>query len=359
MKKNFILMILILVVLTGIAGSQSSQIYSKFLNITASENKTVQIILDNTESITSLSINGSYYEGTKGLASIEYLNESYVIVAINSSPNIDSCRSYTETGASNGSKNIGIEIAYGNDENYDVDNDGISNSQGIIDITAKNTSFDWSVNYDYVCTRWNINNNFICYGSEECCNVVSLDSQGIWNDSLYVNYGLYGLQSHSKILGQVIYANYSLNISNPYQDVHYSNFGCVDTEFLNISIPYEMTCTDTCSIDFETNHYPLSFDIDSGQMLVEYVEYIAGQDNIASLLSHADSCTANISLYLVSETPQCGSNIQISLNDTAPGCDAGTCWGGYTKANLTLPTNLTAVLPDTLNQTLDQFQPND
>ena len=122
-------MILILVVLTGIAGSQSSPIYSKFLNITASENKTVQIILDNTESITSLSINGSYYEGTKGLASIEYLNESYVIVAINSSPNIDSCRSYTETGASNGSKNIGIEIAYGNDENYDVDNDGISNSQ--------------------------------------------------------------------------------------------------------------------------------------------------------------------------------------------------------------------------------------
>ena len=359
MKKNFILMILILVVLTGIAGSQSSPIYSKFLNITASENKTVQIILDNTESITSLSINGSYYEGTKGLASIEYLNESYVIVAINSSPNIDSCQSYTETGASNGSKNIGIEIAYGNDENYDVDNDGISNSQGIIDITAKNTSFDWSVNYDYVCTRWNINNNFICYGSEECCNVVSLDSQGIWNDSLYVNYGLYGLPSHSKILGQVIYANYSLNISNPYQDVHYSNFGCVDVKFENVSIPYESVCTDTCSVNFDTNVYPLDLKVEEGQLHVDYLVYNLQEDAPRSLLSHADSCTANITLHSLTTSPKCGNNIIIGLNDTAPGCDAGTCWGGYTKANLTLPTNLTVVLPDTLNQTLDPFVPND
>ena len=51
---------------------------------------------------------------------------------------------------------IWIELEYGNNPNYDPDNDGIETMNGVIDFTVEDSFFNSTLNETNLCTRWEV-----------------------------------------------------------------------------------------------------------------------------------------------------------------------------------------------------------
>jgi hypothetical protein len=138
------------------------------------------------------------------------------------------------TISSESDKQIKINLEFSNSTNYDLDNDGITTTKDIVDITVENTEFNWELNKDNLLTKWKISNKDttqnICYGNKEGCSFINIpQSSENWDDILYVNYGKDGAIYDNIITSQVIY--YDIDLSVPYSDIYYSKEDSKEVKF--------------------------------------------------------------------------------------------------------------------------------
>jgi hypothetical protein len=108
--------------------------------------------------------------------------------------------------------------------------------------------FSWDVDYDKLCTKWDVNSEPVaCYGNEECCNeFVGLGDSGKWNDSFYLSYGRYGSGLENVVSARIVY--YDVNLSVPYSDIVLSDVLSLRADFEEV-IRFEDVCVETCLLD--------------------------------------------------------------------------------------------------------------
>jgi len=177
-------------------------------------------------------------------------------------------------------KIININLEYGNNEIYDANNDGIETLVGVIDFSVANTGFNWNADESKLCSRYEIfsvenqESSFACYGSNDCCNLIGLESsRDLWNENLFLSYGSYGSTESNIVFAQVLYANYSLSADELYSDVTYSRWSNLSAEFIE-GIEFEDVCIDSCAFDGNASSYNLIFEVEGAELRIDRIDYI-------------------------------------------------------------------------------------
>ncbi len=178
-------------------------------------------------------------------------------------------------------KTINIGLDYGSNEIYDADNDGIESLSGVIDFSVDGSEFSWNADQGKLCTRFEIfsvesqESNLVCFGNSECCALVELQSsRGSWNDGMFLSYGDYGSTANNIIFAQVLYANYSLDIDEPYSEIVYSPWGNKTANFEEGLIQFDSACADTCTFSGNKSSYKLVVEIENTTLRISNIEYL-------------------------------------------------------------------------------------
>ena len=190
-------------------------------------------------------------------------------------------------------KVIGINLAYNSGTDYDKDDNGIETKDGIIDLTVEETIFSWDVDYNKLCTKWEVysiekkESTIVCYGNQECCNFIELQpSSENWNDDLYLYSGRYGATANNIIGAQVIYVDYKLDIDEPTVEIYYSEFDELDAIFIE-QISFMDVCSETCILyGFNETSYNLIVEVEDGTVLhINDISYRVKIDKILDLIA--------------------------------------------------------------------------
>ena len=163
------------------------------------------------------------------------------------------------------------------------------------------SNFNWNVNPEKLCTKWDINDINLCYGDESCCNLMGLESLGEWNSSLYLTHGRHGIGEENIIKVRLIYANYSLNVAHPYSDIVYSNQMIEElrTELTEDIIDFEDICLESCLLpSLNATEYKLVFLVENATLNIDSIRYsieeeVTFSDNSPSLVEEF----GNVTLY--------------------------------------------------------------
>ena len=178
-------------------------------------------------------------------------------------------------------KNLGINLEYKTGTNYDVDDNGIETTKGIIDFTVENTGFNREVNKKNLCTRWkaysieNKESATVCYGSDKCCNFVGLFStEENWDEPFYSIYGQYGTALNNLISAQIAYADYNFSLEQPYTDIAFSEWADLSAAYYTGLAGFDDVCLETCALfDFDGTSYRLIFEIDNTILSINSIDY--------------------------------------------------------------------------------------
>jgi len=179
-------------------------------------------------------------------------------------------------------KVIEIKLEYKVGTYYDVDDNGIETTTGVVDITVESSRYSWEVDESNLCTRWetysveNEESTVVCYGSSNCCSLVDLaPSRENWNEVFHTYYGLYGATLNNIISSQIIYADYNLSGDVPYSEIVYSEFDNLTTQFYTGLISFDKVCIDTCDlINLNQTIYTLIIEINDTTLNLEDIDYI-------------------------------------------------------------------------------------
>ncbi len=182
-------------------------------------------------------------------------------------------------------KAININFKYGNEAAYDANNDGVESRAGVVDFTAKDTTFSWDANKEKLCTRYeiysseNMESAFACFGNSDCCGLVNMQSSGdLWNESLYMSYGDYGSTANNIVFAQVLYADYNLDADEPYSDVAYSPWRNLTAAFEEGLAEFEDVCIDTCLFDGNASSYKLVIELENSELRISKIKYIIEEE---------------------------------------------------------------------------------
>jgi len=248
-------------------------------------NKTTEYIwyMENPGLLKSLRLDGILSKGSYAAVYLEYENESYVVF---DSDNIEDLVDLTgfavaneietalnESELASGSI-ISVNESFGEsleNESGDLDNKSIILTTAQSTMRAKvdelvvfniSATFNWAIGEDKLCTKWDVNEVSLCYGADDCCALVGLSSLGSWDENLFLSYARYGAGFSNVIRSQIIYADYSLDIENPYSEIVYSKVKETAVEFYEPGIPFEGVCVDTCELNFNASSYRLRIVVD-------------------------------------------------------------------------------------------------
>ncbi len=217
-------------------------------------------------------------------------------------------------------KTIGIKLEYKTGTNYDIDDNGIETTKGVIDFTVENSLFNWDVSYDNLCARWetysveNEESAVVCHGSEKCCNFAGLSpSADNWNDIFYSYYGLYGASFNNIVSAQIIYADYNLSIDDPFAEIYISEAANLTADYYIGTLKFDDVCVETCALfDFNETSYNLIFEINDTVLYIDSVKYSAIKEtankpplsikNISDIsINKNQNYTINLSEYFYDE----------------------------------------------------------
>ncbi|MCH8329076.1 MAG: hypothetical protein IIB81_01640 [Nanoarchaeota archaeon] len=178
-------------------------------------------------------------------------------------------------------KIIDVNLEYGDNEVYDANNDGVESLDGVIDFTVGGTEFNWVVNEEKLCARYEVysvenrESGFACFGNNDCCNFVGLESsRSLWNENLFLGYGGYGSTFDNIVFAQVLYVDYSLDVDEPYSDVAYSSWDNLTAKFVEGIIEFEDVCVDTCMFSGNASSYKLIIEIVNGKLRIDEIKYL-------------------------------------------------------------------------------------
>ncbi len=177
-------------------------------------------------------------------------------------------------------KIININLEYGDNAVYDANNDGVETLNGVIDFSVDDSDFNWEVDEGKLCTRYEIysveneDSGFACFGDEDCCNFVGLESsRELWNENLFLSYGGYGSAFDNIVFSQILYVDYDLTADEPYSDVAYSSWDNLTAKFLEGVIEFEDVCIDTCVFSGNLSSYKLVIEMEDGKLWIDEIKY--------------------------------------------------------------------------------------
>ena len=241
----------------------------------------------------------------------------------------------------NNSKSINLNLEFGDSEFYDEDNDGIESIRGVIDLSVKNSKFNWEVNESNLCTRWKIESDgwstTICNGGENCCGFIELSSSSnLWDDDLYMTYGLYGSSYSSKVSAQTIYADYGLKISS--SEIFYSEWLEEEIEFIDDSIKFDSVCTETCLLSMDNGNYKLIIEVNNSILRLNEIQYsVEDSKNIGPQL------LKNITNYEI----DINSNLTLDLNEYFFDVDEmGYTYFEVSNIDVIIEDNIATIIPN-------------
>jgi len=183
-------------------------------------------------------------------------------------------------------KTITNNMVYKTGTDFDVNDDGTETTTGIIDMSVEDSAFTWDADETKLCTRWKIDSTedakstTICYGSQKCCNFIDLEpSRDSWNEPFYSVYGQYGATLNNVVSSQIIYADYSLSIDEPFAEIYYSEWKELPAKYYFEFIDFENVCVDTCLLTgFNATSYKLIFEIDNAVLNLDFLTYSIAEE---------------------------------------------------------------------------------
>ncbi len=249
--------------LTGYVVSIAESNYTDDIEVSFDNYSEYYWYVENPGNINSIKLNGEFSSDAA-----VYIENDETYLLFNGSSNIIAI----ETDNSYFGDGISLNLNYGDDEYYDEDNDGVENLDGVIDFKIEGF-FDFDVDYSKLCSEWEIynteNSRKFCYGNEDCCSFIELDSIGLWNESLYLT-SEFGYNNIINL--RLIYFDYSL-------DEFYSNV--IITDKVNLSAQFysnEFTgeCEETCLVTgFDKDVYKLIID---GDVTIDSISYSLSEE---------------------------------------------------------------------------------
>ena len=219
----------------------------------------------------------------------ELINETNITVPLNETINITLVNITNETIINETLINktienislINIKLEYKQGSAYDKDDNGIENIDSVIDLTVENTGFNWDVNGDNLCTRWETysvedeESTTVCYGSQKCCQFAGLlATRPQWNEPFYSAYGAYGATFNNIVSAQVIYVDYNLSIESPYAEIYYSDWQNLTAKFYKDYIRFEDVCIETCILpNLNATSYKFILEMDNSSLILDSISY--------------------------------------------------------------------------------------
>ncbi len=191
-----------------------------------------------------------------------------------------------ETSQNAENKAIEINLEYNADSPFDDDNDGLETTTGVVDLTVKNTGFNWEADEGRLCTRWHSysidkeETTVLCYGNERCCDFIGLSpTRSDWNETFYSYYGLYSATLDNLISAQVLYVDYNLSLDNPYSDIVYSEWRNLTARYYSADIVDGNVCNQKCIVTgFNASSYSLSCEANDASSEIYNAEYEAEEE---------------------------------------------------------------------------------
>ncbi|MDP7506287.1 MAG: hypothetical protein QF362_02490, partial [Candidatus Woesearchaeota archaeon] len=234
---------------------------------------------------------------------------------INISEHIQNLTVLNETLVNTSVEDLSIKLVldYYNESNYDTNNDGVETIDGIVDLTVKDTEFNFDVNLSNLCTRWTVNDvdegsvDHVCYGSNNCCSFIGLESDSSkWDDVYYSYFEMNGAGYENIISAQIVYAYYDFKKLEA--EVAYSGVSNKNVKFSTPKTEINDFCLETCLLPgLNASSYFLIFEVENGTLEIESVSYTVGNENVVnnapklvkniSDVSIVDNYTINLSKY--------------------------------------------------------------
>ncbi len=300
---------------TGFATISGEFGYTDNVSIWINESQSYEWILDNFGDLKSLRLDGNSSKNFVGKVYLERDRISYIIldssrfgsegigvvtgmaVLNESNVNYNDVTEFNESEVNAGETNITEinltennatsvnESGYGEDvENASEISDNRSISIDIFGGGRKSMEemfrfnisslFSWDIDYTKICTKWDVGEYSVCYGSSDCCDLVGLESYGEWNDTFYLSYGRYDAGLNNNVEAQVIYANYSVSVDDPYSDILYSEVKSTMAEFYEERIEFSDVCIETCLLGgWNDSSYSLRIEVSEGNLAINSIRY--------------------------------------------------------------------------------------
>ncbi len=179
-------------------------------------------------------------------------------------------------------KTINIDLAYKSGTIYDANDNGEESVNGIVDLTVENSEFNWDVDEEKLCTRWEVYNvekeqlTTFCNGNNECCAFVNLlPSKANWNEAYYAVFGKDGAGYNNIVSAQVLYYDVNLSVENLKSEIYYSEWANKSVKFFEEEIEFFEECIETCSLTgLNKSTYTLIFEIEDDAVLrIDKIKY--------------------------------------------------------------------------------------
>jgi hypothetical protein len=237
------------------------------LDITTDSDMEYNLSLGSGE-LRSFKINGNYSLGSRAKVYLYYFNEDYLIFD-----------SFVDEGLREYSK-INLSSISVNSSDTSVEHMNITlgyYSRGspqpvgsFVDFFI-DSYFSWDADYSKVCTKWKVNDDYICNGGSDCCLFLDREPYSEeWNSSFGISYSDI---FDNNVTASVHYIDYNLSSENPYVSIISSSDAALDADFYE-SYSFELACSQTCGLsNIYDGPYKLVFEISNGSITVSNASY--------------------------------------------------------------------------------------
>jgi hypothetical protein len=170
---------------------------------------------------------------------------------------------------------IDLVLRYKNESSYDADDDGVERLSGIIDFSPEDSIFREDIDEEKLCTSWEIHNTIdhssekVCYGNERCCNFLNMDPEAAkWDDILYLSQDRFGAGIENKVMAQIVYVDYSLQLEDAYSNIYFSETESLCASFYEERMEFDEYCLNSCNLSLAAGRYNLTFEIDNATIWI-------------------------------------------------------------------------------------------
>lgn len=180
----------------------------------------------------------------------------------------------SESESTQQGKAIITNLTYGQTPGFDGDDNGVANSDSVIDFSVSQTSFSWQVNETNLCTLWRVlplqaqaqaqagTAALVCYGAAHCCSLADLAPKSEkWNETFYLYSGAHNVTDSAIVSAKAVYADYRLSGINPYYDIVHSDWGTLTALFTSTT-PFT-PATPAVNSDFSTSSQSTTLTVNS------------------------------------------------------------------------------------------------
>jgi hypothetical protein len=162
---------------------------------------------------------------------------------------------------------IATTLSYASNQ-WDPNNDGLTSSQGVIDLQITATHTLDEANF---CTLWDIGATEEgatyqqCNGNRRCCTYLELaPSSDNWDEPLFVTYGKFGISTLNTVSATIVSITPDFEVTRSAPVSLPANFDAYDIF---------STCGNACRMEEKTDLIQLNINTDEGAVFIDNVTY--------------------------------------------------------------------------------------